>query len=174
MEASNISLMKSIVSNESDESIESTSSNRNSAHECLEGNADDQRGEQEKEERSHVMIPAFKATPTSIIRQSTTTTTAATATGASPISAGRNAGYSSSSSALPPPPPPHVPHEPYKGAVWSKPVRVSGSGRRRGTSASASASSTPRSSKPPSRTASRSGFGEGHRPELSCLHGREL
>jgi len=90
----------------------------------------------------HVMIPAFKATPSSITRHSAAAT-AGSADRATPdirSSADISAGVSGSGH-------PHVPHEPYKGAVWSKPVRVSG-GRN-------SARSTPRSSKPPSRSISR-------------------
>ena len=85
----------------------------------------------------HVMIPAFKATPSSILRENSS-------------SSGRveSGASSSTSSTTAPPPPPHVPHEPYKGAVWSKPVRVRGA-------ASSSVASTPRSSKPPSRASSR-------------------
>merc|ERR1719334_2724975 len=81
------------------------------------------------------MIPAFKAIPSSILRETSSSASGRVESGAS-------------SSTTAPPPPPHVPHEPYKGAVWSKPVRVRGA-------ASSSVASTPRSSKPPSRASSR-------------------
>ena len=95
----------------------------------------------------HVTIPAFKATPSSITRQSNSAygsagpsqQTSADVAAAIPNNPGSAVSSGSGH--------PHVPHEPYKGAVWSKPVRIS-HGRT-------SVRSTPRSSKAPSRSMSR-------------------
>ena len=96
--------------------------------------------DQNEPQKHHVRIPAFKATPTSIVRR-TATTSPTTTTTTSDDGDAETAVKPKTSSI------PHVPHEPYKGAVWSKPVRVRGG--------STTTLSTPRSSKPPSRTASR-------------------
>lgn len=99
----------------------------------------------------HVMIPAFKATPSSITRHSTAVSgnadhSSPSRRAAGDVSTGTSATGASATGATASGHP-HVPHEPYKAAVWSKPVRVS-HGRN-------SARSTPRSSKPPSRSISR-------------------
>ena len=97
------------------------------------------------------MIPAFKATPSSITRHSTAVSgnadhSSPSRRAAGDVSTGTSATGASATGATASGHP-HVPHEPYKAAVWSKPVRVS-HGRN-------SARSTPRSSKPPSRSISR-------------------
>jgi len=110
----------------------------------FEDTSDSSQMDQNSSQKHHVRIPAFKATPASIVRE-TATTTPSTTSDDGAASAETVAKMKTSSSSVP-----HVPHEPYKGAVWSKPVRVRG-----GHTAS---SSTPRSSKPTSRTSSRLSF----------------